>query len=86
MQAGGCSVVRILSATAWASPPRIADPELRGAGRGPVLKPGMTLAIEPMVNLGRSDVACRMTGGQLLRETGNRPRTLSTPWPCLRKV
>ncbi len=25
-------------------------------GRGPVLKPGMTLAIEPMVNLGRPDV------------------------------
>lgn len=26
-------------------------------GRGPVLKPGMTLAVEPMVNLGRAEVS-----------------------------
>ncbi|MDX6767652.1 MAG: type I methionyl aminopeptidase [Candidatus Methylacidiphilales bacterium] len=31
-------------------------PNYGKAGTGPLLKPGMTLAIEPMVNLGRSDV------------------------------
>jgi methionyl aminopeptidase len=33
-----------------------AIPNFGKAGMGPVLKPGMTLAIEPMVNIGTSDV------------------------------
>ncbi len=32
-------------------------PNFGVAGQGPLLKPGMVLAIEPMVNAGRKDVA-----------------------------
>lgn len=31
-------------------------PNYGSPGRGPVLKPGMTFCIEPMVNLGRAEV------------------------------
>ena len=57
--AGGCSVVRDFVGHGVGrhlhEDPQI--PNYGAPGRGPVLKPGMTLAIEPMVNLGRADVA-----------------------------
>ena len=56
---GGCSVVRDFVGHGVGrhlhEDPQI--PNYGAPGRGPVLKPGMTLAIEPMVNLGRADVA-----------------------------
>jgi len=39
-------------------------------GRGPVLKPGMTLAIEPMVNLGRPEVAVLDDGWTVVTRDG----------------
>lgn len=57
--AGGCSVVRDFVGHGVGrhlhEDPQI--PNYGLPGRGPVLKPGMTLAIEPMVNLGRPEVA-----------------------------
>ena len=57
--AGGCSVVRDFVGHGVGrhlhEDPQI--PNYGAPGRGPVLKPGMTLAIEPMVNLGRADVS-----------------------------
>jgi methionyl aminopeptidase len=57
--AGGCSVVRDFVGHGVGrhlhEDPQI--PNYGAPGRGPVLKPGMTLAIEPMVNLGRPEVA-----------------------------
>ena len=39
-------------------------------GKGAVLKPGMTLAIEPMVNLGRPDVAVQDDGWTVVTRDG----------------
>jgi len=56
--AAGCSVVREFVGHGVGrhlhEDPKI--PNYGAPGRGPVLMPGMTLAIEPMVNLGRPDV------------------------------
>jgi len=57
-KASGCSVVREFVGHGVGrhlhEDPQV--PNYGAPGRGPVLKPGMTLAIEPMVNLGRPDV------------------------------
>ncbi len=57
-KAAGCSVVREFVGHGVGrhlhEDPQI--PNYGEPGRGPVLKPGMTLAIEPMVNLGRPEV------------------------------
>ncbi|MDA3927213.1 MAG: type I methionyl aminopeptidase [Kiritimatiellae bacterium] len=57
-KASGCSVVRQFVGHGVGhhlhEEPQI--PNYGAPGRGPVLKPGMTLAIEPMVNLGRAEV------------------------------
>ena len=45
-------------------------PNYGAPGRGPVLQPGMTLAIEPMVNLGRSDVAVQDDGWTVVTRDG----------------
>jgi methionyl aminopeptidase len=45
------------------------DPQIPNygeAGKGPVLKPGMTLAIEPMVNMGGSEVEVQEDGWTVL--------------------
>jgi methionyl aminopeptidase len=59
VEAGGCSVVRDFVGHGVGrhlhEDPQI--PNYGAPGCGPVLKPGMTLAIEPMVNLGRAGVA-----------------------------
>jgi methionyl aminopeptidase len=39
-------------------------------GRGPLLKAGMTLALEPMVNLGRSAVRVQPDGWTVVAEDG----------------
>lgn len=58
-RASGCSVVRDFVGHGIGrelhEEPQV--PNFGAAGRGPVLRPGMTLAIEPMVNLGRSEVS-----------------------------
>ena len=41
-------------------------PNFGKPGRGPVLKPGMTLAIEPMVNMGGSEVGVEPDGWSVL--------------------
>ena len=49
-------------------------------GTGPELKPGMTLAIEPMVNAGGPDVVHEAeTGGRSAPPTARSPPTSSTP-------
>ncbi|MDD4018152.1 MAG: type I methionyl aminopeptidase [Kiritimatiellae bacterium] len=57
-KASGCSVVREFVGHGVGrhlhEDPQV--PNYGAPGRGPVLKPGMTLAIEPMVNLGSPDV------------------------------
>jgi len=45
-------------------------PNYGKAGTGPLLKPGMTLAIEPMVNLGRSDVRILADGWTVVAVDG----------------
>src|SRR5258707_715868 len=60
MREAGLVVARTLRVLAGAVRPgittaeldAIAEAEIRGAGRGPRLRPGMALAIEPMVMLG----------------------------------
>jgi methionyl aminopeptidase len=56
--AGGCSVVRDFVGHGVGrqlhEDPQV--PNYGRPGRGPVLKSGMTICIEPMVNLGRADV------------------------------
>jgi len=55
---GGCSVVREFVGHGIGrdlhEDPQV--PNYGSPGRGPVLKPGMTFCIEPMVNLGRAEV------------------------------
>ena len=57
-EASGCSVVREFVGHGVGrhlhEDPQV--PNYGAPGRGPVLRPGMTLAIEPMVNLGRPEV------------------------------
>ena len=57
-KAAGCSVVREFVGHGVGrhlhEDPQV--PNYGAPGRGPILEPGMTLAIEPMVNLGRPDV------------------------------
>lgn len=57
-KASGCSVVREFVGHGVGrhlhEEPQV--PNYGAPGRGPVLEPGMTLAIEPMVNLGRPEV------------------------------
>jgi len=40
-------------------------------GKGPILKPGMTLAIEPMVNAGSSEVTMRKDGWVVVTKDGS---------------
>ena len=72
MQAGGCSVVRDFVGHGVGrhlhEDPQI--PNYGTPGHGPVLKPGMTLAIEPMVNLGRPDVAVQDDGWTVVTRDG----------------
>lgn len=49
-------------------PPQV--PNFGAAGRGPVLRPGMTLALEPMVNLGYSGVKVLADGWTVVTEDG----------------
>ena len=59
VKAAGCSVVREFVGHGIGrelhEDPQI--PNFGAPGHGPVLRPGMTLAIEPMVNLGRPEVS-----------------------------
>lgn len=59
VKASGCSVVREFVGHGVGrhlhEDPQV--PNYGVPGRGPALKPGMTLAIEPMVNLGRAEVS-----------------------------
>ena len=48
--------------------------------RGIKLMPGMTLAIEPMINIGRADVAGRTMTGQLSQWTDLFPLIMKTPF------
>ena len=72
VQAGGCSVVRDFVGHGVGrhlhEDPQI--PNYGTPGHGPVLKPGMTLAIEPMVNLGRPDVAVQDDGWTVVTRDG----------------
>ncbi|HRR35274.1 MAG TPA: type I methionyl aminopeptidase [Kiritimatiellia bacterium] len=72
VQAGGCSVVRDFVGHGVGrhlhEDPQI--PNYGAPGHGPVLKPGMTLAIEPMVNLGRPDVAVQDDGWTVVTRDG----------------
>jgi methionyl aminopeptidase len=45
-------------------------PNYGSPGRGPVLKVGMTLCIEPMVNLGRPDVSVLRDGWTVVTQDG----------------
>ncbi len=47
-------------------------------GSGPKLKAGMTLAIEPMINLGGSDVSYSKMVGRFARPTAADRHILST--------
>jgi len=59
-EGNGFSVVRVLVeheiGKALHEAPQIPNFVEAGQGRGPVLKPGMVLAIEPMINAGGPDV------------------------------
>jgi methionyl aminopeptidase len=72
VEAGGCSVVRDFVGHGVGrhlhEDPQI--PNYGAPGRGPVLTPGMTLAIEPMVNLGRADVAVLDDGWTVVTRDG----------------
>ena len=57
-----------------------AVPNFGVAGTGLVLKAGMTLAIEPMVNAGTYGCRWMGTGGRSGPRTGSRRRILSIPW------
>jgi methionyl aminopeptidase len=71
-RASGCSVVRDFVGHGVGrhlhEEPQI--PNYGLPGRGPVLKPGMTLAIEPMVNLGRPEVAVLDDGWTVVTRDG----------------
>jgi len=71
-EASGCSVVREFVGHGVGrhlhEDPQI--PNYGRPGRGPVLKPGMTLAIEPMVNLGGRGVCVLDDGWTVVTEDG----------------
>lgn len=46
-------------------------PNFGPAGSGPVLKPGMVLAIEPMVNIGKPDVLTKDNGWTVVTKDGS---------------
>lgn len=56
-------------------------PNYGSAGRGPRLKSGMTLAIEPMIDLGTHEVMKIKITGQLLRKIKSLRRISSIPMP-----
>jgi methionyl aminopeptidase len=68
----GCSVVRDFVGHGIGrqlhEDPQI--PNYGSPGRGPVLKVGMTLCIEPMVNLGRPDVSVLRDGWTVVTQDG----------------
>jgi methionyl aminopeptidase len=72
VDAGGCSVVRDFVGHGVGrhlhEDPQI--PNYGKPGHGPILKPGMTLAIEPMVNLGRPEVAVLDDGWTVVTRDG----------------
>jgi methionyl aminopeptidase len=69
---GGCTVVRDFVGhgigRSLHEDPQI--PNFGAPGRGPKLEKGMTLAIEPMVNLGASEVAVQEDGWTVLTKDG----------------
>jgi methionyl aminopeptidase len=71
-QASGCSVVRQFVGHGVGrhlhEEPQV--PNFGSPGKGPVLKPGMTLAIEPMVNLGSQDVVILDDGWTVVTRDG----------------
>lgn len=71
-KASGCSVVREFVGHGIGrelhEDPQV--PNFGAAGRGPVLRPGMTLAIEPMVNLGRPEVSVLDDGWTVVTRDG----------------
>ncbi len=73
VEANGCSVVRKFVGhgigTALHEAPEV--PNFGAAGRGVRLMPGMTLAIEPMVNAGGSDVKILPDGWTVLTKDGS---------------
>ncbi len=72
VQQAGCSVVREFVGHGIGQQlhedPQI--PNYGSPGRGPVLKVGMTLCIEPMVNLGRPDVSVLRDGWTVVAKDG----------------
>jgi methionyl aminopeptidase len=69
----GCSVVRDLCGhgigSAMHEAPEV--PNFGEPGRGPILKPGMVLAIEPMVNLGGYEVRVMADGWTVVTADGS---------------
>lgn len=59
-------------------------PNFGTPGRGPRLLPGMTLAIEPMVNAGAFEVQILKDGWTTVTKDGSLPPILSTPSPSRR--
>ncbi len=58
------------------------DPEVPNYGRrgcGPVLKKGMCICIEPMINLGSRNIVIEKTAGSAAQKTANPPPTMNTP-------
>jgi methionyl aminopeptidase len=72
-EAGGCSVVRTLVGhgvgRSMHEDPQI--PNFGDPGRGPQLAPGMTFAIEPMINLGGPDVYVHDDGWSISTDDGS---------------
>jgi methionyl aminopeptidase len=72
VEANGCSIVRDLVGHGIGrrlhEEPSV--PNFGRAGRGPVLRAGMTMCIEPMVNQGRRDVITREDGWTVATEDG----------------
>ena len=72
VEASGCSVVREFVGHGVGRQLH-EDPQIPNYGKpgcGPVLKPGMTLAIEPMVNLGKSGVCVLNDGWTVVTKDG----------------
>ena len=53
-------------------PPQVLNYVPQGAGRGPKLKPGMTLALEPMVNAGTWRTRALADGWTVVTADGKR--------------
>ena len=57
------------------------DPEVPNYGRrgtGPLIKTGLVIAIEPMINMGSKNVVLSVTAGLAVLETANHRHTLNT--------